>query len=246
MKILTSFKMNLARSFGCVALIGLFTSCGTPRNDQPIRESDYSAPIRVACVGDSITYGYGIKNRDQESYPAQLGALLGHKWEVRNFGVNGATALKKGTRPYTEQSAFKEALSFEPSVVVIKLGTNDTNTKSWPDHKDEFLSDYLELVRSFSEMKRRPRIYLCRPVPLFRDRSKDYDTDKILTEEVIPKINEAARKEKLPVIDLYAPFEGKANLFPDGVHPDVNGARIMAREVYARLVGHPATATENK
>src|ERR1043165_8271897 len=105
----------------CVAIIQMLCSCGTSR-DSFIRESDYSGPIRVACVGDSITYGYGIKDREHDSYPAQLGSLLGKKWEVQNFGVNGATALKKGTRSYSEQKSFQDALLFKPDVVVIQLG----------------------------------------------------------------------------------------------------------------------------
>jgi lysophospholipase L1-like esterase len=235
MKKSTLLSKIFAAALG-VAIIGIAASCRT-NSRGPIRETDYSAPIRVACVGDSITWGYGIPDREHKSYPAQLAALLGKKWDVRNFGVNGATALKHGTLPYNQQQAFRDALSFEPDVVVIKLGTNDTNAKSWPAHKKEFLSDYLDLIRSFAELKTRPRIFLCRPVPLFRDRGKDYDTDKILTEEVIPKINEAAKEMKLSVIDLYAPFEGKAELFPDGVHPNAEGAGIMAREVYAKFHG---------
>jgi acyl-CoA thioesterase-1 len=236
----------LTQVFLGIVTMGLLSSCGTPHHSRPIREANYFAPIRIACVGDSITWGYGIKDREHDSYPAQLAAMLGKKWDVRNFGVNGATALKKGTRPYNEQQAFRDALSFEPDVVVIKLGTNDTNAKSWPAHKEEFLSDYLDLIRSFAELKTKPRIYLCRPVPLFRDRGKDYDTDKILVEEVIPKINEAAKQTKLSVIDLYAPSEGKAELFPDGVHPDATGAGIMAREIYAKFLGHqPANKKSN-
>jgi lysophospholipase L1-like esterase len=194
-------------------------------------------PIRVACVGDSITYGYGIEDRERNCYPAQLAAMLGDQWDVRNFGVNGATALRTGTRPYNEQPAFRAALSFKPNVVVIKLGTNDTNTKSWPSHRDEFMSDYFALIRSFRALETRPRIYICRPVPLFRDRGKSYDTDKILTEEVIPKLNEVARHEHLPVIDLYSEFGNKAALFSDGVHPNAKGASLMARKIYQALTG---------
>ena len=59
--------------------------------------------IRVACVGDSITFGSGIQDRNTNSYPAQLGRLLGEKWETRNFGVSGATLLKNGDKPYWKQ-----------------------------------------------------------------------------------------------------------------------------------------------
>jgi lysophospholipase L1-like esterase len=227
-----SFVLSL-----CIAVTAMLTSCSTSQRTYQIRESNYTRPIRVACVGDSITYGFGIKDREHDSYPAQLGVLLGSKWEVRNFGVNGATALRRGTRPYHSQKAFEDALAYEPDVVVIKLGTNDTNAKSWPDHKEEFISDYLQIISSFEDLETKPHIYLCRPVPLFRDRGKDYDTDKILTEEVIPKINAVARKQHLPVIDLYVAMDDKGALFPDGVHPDAEGARIMAQKIQHALTG---------
>lgn len=232
----TAINRIIMLTLSCVALV-MLSACSATRRERPIREADYSGTIRVACIGDSITYGFGIKDRDHNSYPVQLGALLGQKWDVRNFGVNGATALNNGTRPYIDQPAYREALAFKPHVVVIKLGTNDTNAKSWPTHKQDFYHDYLEIVRSFSSLETRPRIYLCRPVPLFRDRGKEYDTDKILTEEVIPQINKIAGEHHLPVIDLYAPFEGKSELFPDGVHPDAKGARIMAEQIHAKLLG---------
>src|SRR5690606_39092857 len=42
----------------------------------------------VACLGDSITYGSGIADRTNDSYPAQLQRILRQydpAWEVRNF-----------------------------------------------------------------------------------------------------------------------------------------------------------------
>lgn len=219
-----------------VATIAL-TSCSAPQRNGPIREAEYQSSIRVACVGDSITFGHRVANPERNSYPAQLAALLGDKWQVRNFGVNGATALKKGTKPYNEQPTFREVLSFKPDVVIVELGTNDTNAKSWPSHKDEFIADYLDLIRSFQALDSKPRIYLIRPTPLFRDRGKEYNTDKILAKEVIPKINEIARCKHLPLIDLYAALDGKGGLFPDGVHPNVTGAGLMAQKVYQSLTG---------
>ena len=84
--------------FLTLTLIVALATAGCSQWDEaaPIREERYDGVIRVACVGDSITFGSGIKNRDQNSYPAQLGAMLGEKYEVRNFGVGGATLLKNG------------------------------------------------------------------------------------------------------------------------------------------------------
>ena len=144
---------------------------------------------------------------------------------------------QKRNTPFNEQPAFRDVLSFKPNVVVIELGTNDTNAKSWPAHKDEFIADYLDLIRNFQALDSKPRIYLIRPTPLFRDRGKEYDTDKILTEEVIPKINEIARRKHLPLIDLYVALDGKSALFPDGVHPNVEGSHLMAQKVYQTLTG---------
>ena len=96
---------------------------------------------RVACVGDSITYGAGVAGRESNSYPAVLGKLLGDKYEVKNFGVSGATLLKKGDNPYWRQGAFKKATDFKPNIVVIKLGTNDTKPQNRTNHMDEFATD---------------------------------------------------------------------------------------------------------
>ena len=49
--------------------------------------------IKVACVGNSITYGTGLSDRATQSYPVQLQKLLGERYEVENFGKPGATLL---------------------------------------------------------------------------------------------------------------------------------------------------------
>lgn len=223
------------RNLGASLLLLLtFTACHT--SPKPTAK----APMRVACVGDSITYGFGIAGRESNSYPAQLQQILGEGWHVENFGHNGAFALRRGKKPYVDQAVYQAALAARPDVVVIKLGTNDTNRDAWRDHHDEFIADYLALIYSFQALPSRPRIYLCRPVPLFRDRGKEYDTDEVLVKEIIPRIEAVAKVTKLPLIDLYTIFEGKEKMFPDGVHPDVNGARIMALTVAAKLQGKPA------
>ena len=59
----------------------------------------------VACVGDSITYGSGIADRANDSYPAQLERMLQEfdpQWKTRNYGVSGATLLRHGDKPYVQ------------------------------------------------------------------------------------------------------------------------------------------------
>jgi lysophospholipase L1-like esterase len=223
-----------------VIVLTAITACKSPPDASPVRDGTANNPIRVACVGDSITYGFGIPDREHDSYPAQLQRYLGESWQVQNFGFNGATALERGTKPYSGLPVYREALAYRPNVVVLKLGTNDTNARSWPEHKDEFVADYLALVKSFQKLETKPRIYICLPVPLFRDRGKTYDTDQILVDEVIPKLKQIADDAKLPVIDLYQALESHSDLLPDGVHPNTEGARIMARTIAGALTAQPA------
>ena len=104
--------------------------------------------VRVACVGNSITYGAGIKNRSHDSYPSVLGRLLGDKYWVKNFGVSARTMLNKGDRPYMKEQAYQQALAFNPNIVVIKLGTNDSKSFNWV-HKADFIKDTQTMIDAF-------------------------------------------------------------------------------------------------
>ncbi len=106
-----------------------------------------SAQIRVACIGNSITYGYKIA--PEEAYPIKLGALLGNNYKVENFGVSGRTLLRKGEAPYWEEDEYIEALEWEPHIVIIKLGTNDARPQNWDENKGDFYTDYLDFIESF-------------------------------------------------------------------------------------------------
>lgn len=60
------------------------------------------AQVKVACLGNSITYGLTLQSPESQSYPSLLGNMLGAKYEVRNFGHSGAAVLRKGHHPYTD------------------------------------------------------------------------------------------------------------------------------------------------
>jgi lysophospholipase L1-like esterase len=193
-----------------------------------------SKQIRVACVGDSITYGFGLKNPKKDSYPAQLDALLGDKWTVGNFGKNGATVLKKGHAPYWKAPQYKAALKFKPDVVVIKLGTNDTRPQNIGEHKAEFVPNYVALIRSFQGLESKPTVWICRPVPMYVEHKGM--TDEVLNNEIIPLINEVSQKAGVKVIDLNTVLSNQPELFSDGIHPKADGAGIIAKTVAAALI----------
>lgn len=200
--------------------------------------SIYAEPIRVACVGDSITFGAGIKDRDKMSYPAQLGKILAKNYDVRNFGVNGHTLLSKGNAPYIKSRAYRDALAFAPQIVIIKLGTNDSKPMNWP-YKNEFVSDYLALIQSFRQLKSQPQVFICKPVPVFPERWGI--TDKVV-QEILPLIDQVAEKSGCTIIDLYTALNNKSEFFPDKVHPNAAGAGLMAQTI-AQAITPSKTST---
>ena len=188
----------------------------------------FSEQIRVACVGDSITYGAGIKDRKNMNYPKQLGKLLGKEYEVRNFGNSGSTMLKKGDKPYWKQKEFKAALEYAPNIVIIKLGTNDTKPQNWK-HGAEYSVDYKAMISSFTKLSSKPKVYICLPVPVVKTRWGI--TNEIVIKEIIPAIRKISDQTKSEIIDLNTPFKGKNELIPDSVHPNGAGATVIANTI---------------
>ncbi len=203
-------------------------------NAQFIDPTAYSAPIKVACIGNSITFGSGIPDRPRDSYPSQLARMLGEKWEVRNFGVGGRTMLRKGDFPFWNEEAWQQAKAFLPDVVIIKLGTNDTKPQNWK-FGNEFYSDYRAMVKELKALPSHPKIYVCKPVPAYASRWGI--NDSIVVHGVIPAVEKLAKDESLPIVDLYAALSEKASLFPDQIHPNAEGAGLMAKTIYKALTG---------
>lgn len=198
----------------------------------PAFASAADAPTRVACVGDSITHGSGTKDPKTQSYPAQLGKLLGDKYDVENFGVGGATLLNHGDKPYQKQKLCKEALDSKPDVVVIMLGTNDSKPQNWK-YKDQFVADYKDLVEQFQKLPSHPKVFVCLPPPV--PGKGNFGINEAGVDEEMPMIKSVAADEHAGTIDVYGALKDHADLFPDRVHPNVDGAAILAKTVAAAL-----------
>ena len=198
------------------------------------QESKNVQPIKVACIGNSITFGAGLAARKKNSYPAVLGRVLGNGYEVKNFGVSGRTALKKGNRPYWKEKAFQKAIVYNPNIVIIKFGTNDSKPENW-QYKDEFEKDYGDLVDAFLNLPSHPKVFVCQPVPAF---NKKYTiNDSVIRNEIIPIIEKVGKVKKVEVIELYKAFSGKEKLSLDGIHLNEEGCAFMAKEIYKAMTG---------
>lgn len=187
--------------------------------------------IKIACIGNSITQGVGVKDQYNNSYPGVLRRMLGEGYDVGNFGVSGCTMLNKGDRPYTKEKKYKDALAFLPDIVTIKLGTNDSKPRNWVYNK-EFKDDLRTLINSFKELPSNPKIYLCLPVPVVGE-GRWGIRDSVVFNGVIPYIKEVTKEVKLPVIDLYTSLKSCPDCFPDTVHPSEDGAKRIAEVIYS-------------
>ena len=193
--------------------------------------------IKVACVGNSITYGTGVANREQKAYPVVLQRLLGKGYQVENFGKPGATLLRRGHRPYFAQPEFRAALQFRPDIAVIHLGINDTDPRNWPNYRDEFIPDYLALIDSLRAVNPHVRILVARLTPIGVDHPRFDSGTRKWREEISQAVQQVAEIARVEWIDFYAPLVPHPDWLPDAVHPDARGAEVLAKVAYAGITG---------
>jgi lysophospholipase L1-like esterase len=200
--------------------------------------------IKVACIGDSITFGARLDDPDKYSYPAQLQALLGENYLVENFGVGSCTLIRKGKPTVWTQLA--KIMESNPNIVIISLGTNDTcgGTRACWDHKNDFPGDYRDLIDSLRLFPTNPRIYICAPSPMVLEtpgldsaRIADLQERQPRLQELIDNVNKIAVEKKTNFIDLNTPMATRPELFTekDGVHPNKAGYLFIA-ELVSRAI----------
>ena len=193
---------------------------------------------KVACVGNSVTYGAGIKDRATNSYPAQLQKLLGNNYEVGNFGYSGATMLKNGHKPYWTKTEFKASQEFAPNIVIIHLGLNDQGNNNWPKHKDEFEADYLELISTYKNLPTKPKVIICKMTPTFSGHHWFEEGMRENFKEIQSKIETIAKTANVQLINLHEPLYRFPEYFPDNLHPTKAGTTTIAQKVYGTITGN--------
>ena len=218
------------------------------------RQTPKPDAIRVACIGNSITEGFGIDMCGAYGYPAELQKILGKDYWVKNFGVSSRTMLNKGDYPYMNELAWQDAQAFKPDVVLIKLGTNDSKPENW-QYGAEFRQDLEQMIltlrpdlaqpvgKKAKKVKKaknavpqpvKPKIYLCTPIPAFKPTWNI--SDAVITSEIIPIQQEVAKKYGLEVIDLHTLYAQDGDkMLDDGIHPDGKGAHRLAEIIANEL-----------
>jgi|GEM_PF-6038645 len=192
------------------------------------------AALKVAFVGDSITYGVGSSDRTTKAYPVATGRLLmTNGYTIKNYGVSSTTMLKKGDHPYWTTSSFTNSLNWGPDIVVIMLGSNDSKSQNWV-YKSEFVANAEEMISRYRNLPSHPIVYInTSPTP--QNGGNFSITEAVVGGEVVPLQLKAAEEMGCPVSDVHSATANMPQNFPDNIHPNDAGALVIANTVYETL-----------
>lgn len=210
--------------------------------------------IKVSCVGNSITEGYGIW--DKKKYPEHLQEMLGAEYQVENHGVSSQMFLKSSDQSYWNTEKFKSAYNFAPNIVVIELGTNDSkyfyksNTNNfyyeYKSHTKESIiaemkKDYEALLDTFLHQPQAPKIYAT--LQPYAQNEGWSITDSAIVNYINPIIEEVAKKKGVNIIDLHSSFSNPDWLLDDVVHPNEAGAKELAKIIADAIIKGPTSSS---
>ena len=200
--------------------------------------------IKVACVGDSVTYGYGLSNRESNNYPAVLQQKLGNKYHVLNFGVNGHCVQNSSDKPYTSSENYELSVSCNADIVVFMLGSNDSKVHNWQG-KEVFRTAYYELLDDYKDSK----IILCTPATAFyiddngnvtrgdEEKITTFDIQPEVIEEIASIVRDVSEEKGYPLIEINDLTHKHPEWFTlDGTHPSEDGAKSIAGAVYNKIL----------
>lgn len=196
--------------------------------------------VKVACVGDSVTYGHSVKLWPKNNYPALLGEMLDNGYNVKNYGVSGSTVQPDGDQPYVITKAYEESLAYEADIIVFMMGSNDSKPENWKG-EEAFLMKYNTLIESYLQADKKPVIYLCTPPVAYypegvTDGNTNYDIQPEYVQTVSELVKTVASERGLELIDINALTTGHREFFGrDNVHPNNDGAKAIAQVVYENI-----------
>jgi lysophospholipase L1-like esterase len=194
--------------------------------------------IRIACVGDSITYGVLVKDRSTNCYPARLQNALGAAFAVRNFGANGRAAQKDADLPYWKHPYFRKSSQFAPHIVLLMLGTNDSRKRNWHS-VERYLQDYSALVAHYQALPSKPTVHVLTPPAQFvlpNQQKVKYTMVPGAVQQMTAGLKALANELGVEVIDINTVTQPHSEHFSyDGIHANAGGAQLIAATVSQAL-----------
>lgn len=221
---------------------GDLTQTGQKMEDAVIgiedRNTKAGEAIKVACVGDSLTYGYLSSSPATKSYPARLQELLGDGYVVENFGRNSATLLNGTDMAYTDQAQYQASLQSNPDIVIIMLGTNDSKAKYWEQGgRERFAADAKALVQTYQNLPSNPEVIFATSPACFFLSANDI-RGNIIETEIVPMQRQLAEENGWKTIDMYGLTADRDFFYnADGVHLSDTGYYYEAECMYFAVTG---------
>jgi len=208
-----------------------------------------SDKIKIACVGDSITFGYGSNQPETDSYPALLQNLLGDKFHVKNFGICCACVLETADFPYKDSAAYPASLRFLPDIVILMLGTNDAKLANFAKSRWHYVKDMAALVGDYENLPSKPRVFLATSPRAWKIPGENIHDYAILPEIVeqciVPMQKELVSLYDMQLIDINELTQDKKEFFPDSIHPNNEGYEFLAKNIYEAIADFADTLVFN-
>ena len=189
---------------------------------------------KIACVGDSITYGSGVPfTRMQDSYPALLQGFFKNRYQVLNYGLPNRTLCTCGDQPYVLEKMYLATLRVKADKYIIMLGSNDS--KPYNFNADKYEEELMQLLNTYIDIAGADNVYVCLPPDIFPDRLTGmikYDISALNLNDIRLIIKDVASKLHVTYVDLYENTIDHPEYYMDGIHPNAMGNKVIAHKLY--------------
>jgi len=188
--------------------------------------------VKVACVGDSITYGHGTTQWPDNTYPSALRKLLGKDYHVNNFGFNGKTVTPNSADAYTATKVFTQSTEYQADILVFMMGSNDSKPRNWHG-AEEFTRDLEALLDCYPGS----RCVLCTPATAFYKEGvsgplAEFEIQPEIVHEIATIVRQTAARRDCTLVDIHALTSDKPHWYiSDRIHPSNTGAKAVAQAV---------------
>ncbi len=199
---------------------------------------------KINFLGDSITEGHGTSSSE-----CCFTSILKKEYglaEARNYGIGG-TRIAPQAKPSQDERLDQNfcgryaCMDDDADIVVVFGGTNDFGHGDAPlgsvgDNTNDTFCGACNMLYSGLRSKY-PYSFIIVMTPTHRcnednPRGDGYKKPGATLKEYVHVIKDIASKYSFPVLDLFegeAAYELKEEYFPDGLHPDDKGHKVLAR-----------------
>ena len=222
------FVIRISFLLSFIYLTAVLSGCDAPQtarnagsSNRPLAMPKTTSNLpKIIAFGDSLTAGFGLS--EKESYPYLLQEKLkadGFDFEVINAGVSGDTSL--GGLERSDWVLDQE----NAKILILELGANDLIRGVPVARMKENLDKIIRKAKA-----KNLKVLLCgmlAPPTMGQQYQRDYTV-------AFPDLADEHKVEFLPFLLENIALKKELNQ-ADGIHPNADGAKIMADNIYRAL-----------